>query len=307
MSHRTGLLLALRRLVPLLALLAFAVAAMLTGFLLGRRPPPPPVRRLEVTVVDVGHGEASWIRTPTGRFVLIGGGPPDGGQAVIASLRAAGAQTIDLLVLPYPYEEAIGGIPEVLRSFGVRRVIEPGYPPPEKAPLNQIQKEVRDLMHAARIPVQFARAGQRYEVGDGTRIEALAPQEPFVAGTPTSANNSIVLRVQYGEVAFLWTGGLERDGEAALLSRVTDLRADWLRVARFGTREATSPEFLRRAMPSVAVLSVGETNSGGYPHRETRERLEAAGARIFSTSASGSLMFSTDGVRLFAPGVASDD
>ncbi len=286
-----------RRLFPLLVMSLLATGAMLAGFLLGSRPLPPPVRRLDVTVVNVGNGEASWIRTPRDRFILIGGGPPGAGPKVADALRAAGARHIDLLVLPYPYAEAIGGVPDVLRHFEVRAALETGYPRPDQA-VNQVQEEVRALLAARSVPVQIARAGQKLAL-DGVRLEVLAPAEPLPSAAPGAANSSLVLRAAFGNTVFLFAGGLERAGETALIARGPDLRAGWLRVARFGTRNATSPEFLRLVRPSVAVISVARGNFDGYPHRETLERLAASGARVFRTDeADGDLSFWSDGFQV---------
>jgi competence protein ComEC len=298
-----------KRLLPLALLLIAATGAMLAGFLLGRRPAPAPSRRLEVTVVNVGHGEASWVRTPSGHFVLIGGGPPGAGERVARALRAAGAQRIDLLLVPYPYAEAIGGLPEILGRFPVTQAAEPGYPPPGERPVNAYQTRVRDLLRASQVPVRVARAGEVLRLDD-TRIEILGPGEPLVRATPSPANNSLVVRVTWRETSFLWAGGLERPGENALLARGggLDLRADWLRVARFGTGGATSPEFLRRVQPSIAVISVGNGNAAGFPHAETLARLEAAGARVLRTDqppagadAGGDLRFTSDGTHVHGP------
>ena len=272
---------------------------MIGGFLLGSRPKPPPAPHLDVVVVNVGQGEASWIRTPTGKFVLIGGGPPGRGSLVADSLRAAGARRIDLLVLPYPYEEAIGGVPEILRRLPVSAVLECGYP---SSPELTAQDEVRAQLIQSGVPIKLARAGQRLSL-DGALLEVLAPGDLPVARSPRPANNSVVLRVRFGQTALLWMGGVERAGEDALLARAPDLSADWLRVSRFGTREATSPELLRLTRPSFAVLSVGPANSGGYPHAETLERLAATGARVYRTDQARArdLVFRSDGFRIEAP------
>lgn len=290
---------ALVRLLPLLILLFGATGAMVVGFLLGSRPRPVPAPHLDVAVVNVGQGEASWIRTPGGKFILIGGGPVGRESVVADSLRAAGASRIDLLVLPYPYEEAIGGVPELLRRFPVHAVLECGYPAsPELTTL----EEVRAQLIQSGVPVTVARAGQRL-VLDGVRLEVLAPDEPPVAESPRPANNSLVLRARFGQTVLLWMGGVERAGENALLARAPDLSADWLRVSRFGTRQASSPELLRLVRPGFAVISVGAANPGGYPHIETLDRLAATGARVYRTDQARGrdLVFHSDGFRIEAP------
>ena len=288
------------RALPLGALMLLATIAMLAGFLLTRPGPRPARRLLTVGVVAVGSGEAAWVRTPSDRFILIGGGPPGAGERVVRSLKAAGAREIALVVQPYPYAEAIGGLPAVLEAFPrCGGSWDAGYPPPRHEnqsgirrivparPINEWQEAISDLLNRQNVPVQSARAGQTLDLGDGVRLTVLAPTIPFLDNVPGAPNNSIVLRLTYGKTVFLFAGGLEHVGETALLARVAsgggNLSADWLRVARCGTREATSPEFMRQVSPVFAVVSAGAPSAAGYPHRETLATLADAGALVRRT------------------------
>lgn len=307
------------RALPLGMLILFATLAMLAGTLLTRPGPRPPRRLLTIGVVPVGSGEAAWVRTPSGRFILIGGGPPETGGRVVRSLKAAGARKIALLVQPYAYAETIGGLPAVLEAFpSPGGSWDTGYPPPRRenragvwrlvpaAPINAWQQAVGDLLTRQNVPVQAVRAGQTFNLGDGVRITVFAPASPFLEATPGAPNNSIVLRLTYGDTAFLFAGGLERAGETALLARASsegmDLSADWLRVARCGTREATSPEFLRQVSPVFAVVSAGGGSAAGYPHRETLTTLANNGALVRRTDdpaqKGADLVFESDGTRV---------
>jgi beta-lactamase superfamily II metal-dependent hydrolase len=246
------------------------------------------------------------------------------GGRVVRSLKAAGARTIALVVQPYPYAEAIGGLPAVLEAFPhAGGSWDAGYPPPRREnrngvwqlvppdPINAWQEIVNDLLARQSVPAQAVRAGQTLDLGDGVRVTVLAPGMPFVQALPAAPNNSIVLRLTYGNTAFLFAGGLERAGESALLARAaasknTNLAADWLRVARCGTREATSPEFARRVSPVFAVVSTGGQSAAGYPHRETLTTLANSGALVRRTDdpahKNADLVFESDGARVTEAG-----
>jgi beta-lactamase superfamily II metal-dependent hydrolase len=255
-----------------------------------------PANRLIITVMNVGQGEAAWVRTPGGKFIVIGGGPPGRGAEVAGSLREAGADRIALLILPYPYAEAIGGVPDLLKAFTVDSVLEPGGPE-----INQWQSQVRTLLDAKQARLRAVHAGDAPLVVDGLQIEVLGPPAALVTTPPVGANNSLVLRMTWRDTRLLWCGGIERRGEVELLSRLPNLSAQWLRVAHFGTREATSPEFLRLVSPEIAVISVGP-NRNGYPHAETLNRLQASGTKVYRTDAQpGSLRFVSDGAGVNGP------
>jgi beta-lactamase superfamily II metal-dependent hydrolase len=271
--------------------------ALSLGVVLGRRQSIVQVAsgRLSVTVVNVGQGEASWIRTPNGRFVVIGGGPPHEGRDVVASLKEAGATQIDLLVLPYPYTEAMGGVGEIVQAFPVGRTVEAGGPV-----VNRVQAQTRVLLREKNIPLHMGRAGDSWTL-DGVKVELLAPPEPILKSPPVALNNSLVVRATWGDTRFLWAGGLERAGEVALLGRMPNIKAQWLRVARSGSANASCAEFLRQVAPDFAVVSVGE-NREGLPHPSTVARLRASGARVYRTDTQpGALRFYSDGARVYAP------
>jgi competence protein ComEC len=100
-----------------------------------------------------------------------------------------------------------------------------------------------------------------------------------------------VLRVRYGDFVLLLTGDVEAAGEAALtVGPVTVLK-----VAHHGSRTSSSPSFLQRTRPLLAVISAGSRNPFGHPSPEVLGRLQAAGIRVYRTDVDGSVRFKTDG------------
>lgn len=283
-----------------LALIALGGGSIGLGIWLGRprpsAPPPFPPKALVVAFLNVGQGEASWVKTPDGRFLVIGTGPEGAGERLVSSLRAAGATQIDLLVLPYPYSEALGGSEALLAAFPVRAALDTGW---ER--VNQRQVATLEALVARGTPIQRARAGQRFDLGKGGLLEVLFPSEARVARSPAAANNAIVLRLRWGKTAFLWEGGLEQPGEQSLLSLGQELQADVLRVARFANPGASAPELLREVDPGYIVVSVGE-NRSGLPDPTTLARLAATGAVVLRTDQEKrDLVFLSDGSQVTPP------
>ena len=56
------------------------------------------------------------------------------------------------------------------------------------------------------------------------------------------------------------------------------------------SKNAASEELMEAARPKVAVISVGADNPFGHPHQETLDRLERAGAAVFRTDQSGTIV-----------------
>ena len=260
----------------------------------GRVQEEPPIvfppQSLVVAALNVGQGEASWIKTPDGQFIVIGAGPDEAGPLLARSLQRAGATRIDLLILPTPYRESLGGVAALAEALPITMAFDNGW----RTILNGRHRETRDSLERRGIPLYAARSGQSFSLAKGA-LEFLHPSDPLVPSAPEAGNNAVVVRLRWGATRFLWAGGLERAGEESLLARSDSVAAHWLRVSRFGTRDASSPEWLRAVSPEIAVVSVG-TNRQGYPHPETLERLEASGARLYRTdSTPDALIFLSDG------------
>ena len=90
------------------------------------------------------------------------------------------------------------------------------------------------------------------------------PAAPLVGTTSDVNNNSIVCRVEFGEVSFLFTGDLDFEGQAYLLGQGVRLTADVLKYPHHGSRLAFNPSFLAAVSPRVCVISVGP-NPFGQP------------------------------------------
>ncbi len=280
-----------RPLPPAVALSAvLVVVAALVWF--GALQPGPD--RLRVTVLDVGQGDSILIETPAGHRILVDGGPSGAGIAqALGRTLPASARRIDLLVLTHAQDDHVSGLVEVLQRYEVGAALEGPLPGGTAA-----YRAWRDELERADVPVLRAETGQRIELGDGARIEVLSPLPELVTGTVDDLNNnSVVLRLVYGEVSFLLTGDLAADGEAALLDAPSDLHATVLKVGHHGSDGSTTPAFLDAVDPSVAVISVGAENTFGHPSPTTRLRL--AGVPLLRTDDNGDVSFETDGRALW--------
>jgi competence protein ComEC len=111
----------------------------------------------------------------------------------------------------------------------------------------------------------------------------------------------MVLAAHLGDISFLLTGDLGREGEFELITERLAQQATVLKVGHHGSAASTSSEFLNVVRPQIAVISVGSGNSYGHPDTEVMERLiEMVGEQnIYRTDKHGSIEFITDGRKLW--------
>jgi competence protein ComEC len=250
---------------------------------------PSEPRRLEVTVLDVGQGDAILIETPSGHDVLVDGGS---GSAV---LRGLGREmpwhdrSIDLVVLTHPQADHRDGLVDVLRRYDVRRVLIGGG---EGASGTESLFE-REAVADAGI-VEHAHEGMTVDLGNGVAIDVLSASR----GSANVNNDALVLMLRWGDVRFLLTGDIEAEAEARLLSSGADMHATVLKVAHHGSKTSSTSAFLDAVEPEVAAISVGEGNRYGHPNADVVERLAEYGT-VVTTAERGDLHFETDGRRLW--------
>ena len=269
----------------LLALLSVVLLAVV-GACQTQEPAPTQVPgQLEVHFVDVGQGDGIFIRSPEGLAMVIDGGPRNSGFAdYLANHRV---KEIAVLVRTHPEADHIGGLIEVLRRFKVKSVWLDG-----QLHTTRTYDDFLSAIERSGAAVQEARRGQVITLGE-LRFQVLHPSEPFLSGDLDE--NSVILRLVFGGVSFLFTGDAGRPAEESMLATGLDLQADILKVGHHGSSTSTSPLFMQAVSPEVAIYQAGRDNPYGHPHAEVVTTISLAGVKLYGTNVDGTLVVRSDG------------
>ncbi|MBI5700109.1 DNA internalization-related competence protein ComEC/Rec2 [Candidatus Saganbacteria bacterium] len=256
--------------------------------------PSVAIKGLTISVIDVGQGDSILVESPSGKTMLIDGGPKykrgDAGRRfVLPFLHKKGINKLDLVVLTHPHDDHVGGLPSVLKDLPVGLIFDSGQPHTSRAYLDFI-----NLVAQKKIAYKVARAGQMIDLGGGVKGEILNPQEPFIEESALN-NNSVVIRLVFGKIAIMLTGDMEKEGEQRVLAMGYELRSQILKAGHHGSRTSSSLEFLEAVQPEAALISVGVKNSYHHPHPSTLKKFEEMGIRVYRTDLDGNLSVSTDG------------
>ena len=236
---------------------------------------------LEVVVLDIGQGDATLIRTPGGRNVLVDGGPSDIGLArELGAVLPHWERRIDLVILSHPDEDHVAGLAGLYRRFLVGQSVSNGVAG---------GGEAAGLFRQRAGEVVLIAAGEVFVV-DGVRFEVLWPP---VAATPVNRNDtSMVIRVVYGDTSVLLTGDIESPGQDRLMESGAVVRADILKVPHHGAATSRNA-FFGAVGAEVAVISAGQGNRYGHPADETLDIL--AGMVLYRTDEDGRIRFRSNG------------
>ena len=255
-----------------------------------------PSHNLQITFLDVGQGDGICMELPDGRVYLMDGGSSDvskvGNYRLVPFLKAKGIRKIDAVFLSHGDADHINGIAELLeeKQMSIDCICLPAGAEQEEF------AEITDLARARNISVRTIQAGDFWE-NNGAKFWCLNPADVTASGNAAS----MVLYMEYQDFSMLLTGDLEGEGEksvVALLRSNAITGISVLKVAHHGSKNSTKEEFLRQCSPAVAVISCGEHNTYGHPHKETLERLNDMGTAVYRTDCSGAVQITVSGSRM---------
>jgi len=243
---------------------------------------------LKVYFLDVGQGDAIFIKSPTGRTMLIDGGPGKNILARVASVMPFGASSIDLLMESHPDTDHVGGLPDVASHFTVRGVIKPCIDSD-----NSYDQALHKIAQEKHETEMCAEPGETIDLGGEAKMEILYAGAGEYADTNGA---SIVTRLVYGQTAFLFTGDATVKEEKYLEYTSSDkLRADVYKVSHHGSRESNDFDFIKTIGPKISVISVGASNRYGHPHQEVLDLLAKNKSVILRTDQLGTIEIDSDG------------
>ncbi len=240
---------------------------------------------LTVHFLDVGQGDAAIVLCD-GEAMMIDGGESKYSQLIFSYLRKTlNLSYIDVMVASHPHADHVGGLSAALNAcqVGVLYTPEADYP-------SKTWDSVLKYADAQGTPVIIPMPGDVFDLG-GATVEVLGP----LWYSNNTNDLSLIMRITYGDVSFLFTGDAEWDEEHDLVEAGIDINADVLKVCHHGSSTSSSYVFLREVSPKYAVISVGEDNQYDHPTVETLSRLTDVGAVIYRTDEQGTIICTTDG------------
>ncbi|MBP1999130.1 competence protein ComEC [Paenibacillus shirakamiensis] len=283
-----------------------------------------------VQVLDVGQGDCILITTPTGKNILVDGGgtvtfgkPKEawkirkdpyevGEKLVVPLLKKRGIHQIDALVITHGDQDHIGGLQAVLDTFPVESILMNGTRSGTATENNLMRRALEQD-----VPIFEVEAGMQIQPDVRTSMTFIAPtvisqDVPNSIRFEQNQNHaSVAFVLEMDSYRFMFTGDMDEASEQAALDtfvlsswtaqgnltqnkkEADILKVDVLKVAHHGSKTSTSEKWLDRLHPSVAVISVGASNTYGHPSLPTLEKLQKEHIRIERTDQEGEVQFQT--------------
>lgn len=250
--------------------------------------------KLTITFFDVGQGDATLIRTPSGKNVLVDAGVwsptyNSGRSIILPHLQASGIEKLDAVFLSHPHADHIGGIIDLIEGIPIDVIYNSGYEYDSNLYTSYLEAAAERS-----IPVRSLHAGDTLGIDPVMLFLVLGPEGKVYNADPNE--HSLILNVIYGNSEFLFTGDAGIHQEKRLIEYYGDLLdTDLLKVGHHGSKTSSGNSFLDQVTPEIAVISLAENNRFRHPHPEAVARLGESKAELLFTSKERSVIVESDG------------
>jgi competence protein ComEC len=253
---------------------------------------------LEITFLDVGQGDSTFIRTAHGTKIFIDGGGRaagskstfDVGEAVVVPyILDQGTKKIDIVIATHGHSDHTEGLEAILKEMSVGRIILPDTD-------GKGFEKLINLCSQKQINIVECKKGDIIRLDEDTVFDVLSPLEfeQDHLSQQSLNDSSLVLKLKYKNFKALFQGDAETPIELRMLEQGLDLSAEILKVGHHGSYSSTSEEFVKQSIFKYAVISVGKNNFG-HPSQFVVDRLTESGVLPFRTDESGAVIATSFG------------
>ena len=241
---------------------------------------------LEVDFLDIGQGDATLIRTPQGQNILIDGGPDNSLLSQVAASLPWWEREIDYVIVTRWHEDHFAGLIELFNKYKVKNILATGHQPSE----DFLYQTWLAALAKHGLSTQVLEPGQKFIVSTDLYWQVLSADTSH----EDYNENSLVVRLTFDQVDFLFMGDLPSGGENKLLAQDWNLDSEILKVGHHGSKYSSGSDFLQAVEPELCIIESGVDNKFGHPHQEALGRLRDIGCQIWNTQ-DGPLKLISDG------------
>lgn len=237
---------------------------------------------IKVYYLDVGQADSILIETNQ-EFMLIDAGNNNDGKLLVDYFKELGIQNFKYIVGTHPHEDHIGGLDDIINNFQINTIYLP-----DAITTTTTFMDVLDAIENKNLTYKVPKIDETFQLGK-------AEFKVIYTGTDTNDlnNTSIVLKMNFGNTSFLFTGDITSKIEKEILKK--DIDVDVLKVGHHGSKYSSSEQFLDKTNPTYAIISVGKNNNYGHPAETPLENLKKRKIEIYRTDELGTILLTSNG------------
>lgn len=280
-----------------------------------KKPPRPPVttfvhdsggRELIVRLLDIGQGDATYIRNGSSR-VIIDGGPDTAAFGRYLDSLDLNNSTIDVVILSHQHLDHYSGLRELFRTarhIHVRYFFENKDPAPAVTLATLRDSVLSRMNHDSLVyrdtddPCSDGRSICTITMSGGAKLHIMAP---FPNGDTPNNRSTAVKVIGPDSASFtMWLAGdAEHEEiswfEAVGYGRSPGMSANVLKAHHHGSCNGAAPRYLALIRPRWVVASLGARNDYGHMHEQAKNIYRSAGAPWYRTDQNGTITIRSSG------------
>lgn len=244
--------------------------------------------KMIIHYIDVGQGDCILIQV-NNKNLLIDSGPSTNRKDLLNYLKKINIKKFDYIIATHPHDDHIGNMDTIIKRYDVGEFYSP-----KVITSSDTFDSLLSALVDKNLKINVLKKGtNQINLGKNANLKVLSPKKDF---TSDNLNNySPIIKINFLNNSFLFTGDAETSDENLVLFENNDLKADVLKVGHHGSSTSTSLDFLNSVDPSVAIISVGKNNSYGHPSQKVLSLLDESNIKTLRTDISGNIIVISDG------------
>ncbi|WP_300696718.1 ComEC/Rec2 family competence protein [uncultured Clostridium sp.] len=244
--------------------------------------------KMIIHYIDVGQGDCILIQV-NNKNLLIDSGPSTNRKYLLNYLKKINIKKFDYIIATHPHDDHIGNMDTIIKRYNVEKF----YSPKVTTSSDTFDSLLSALVDKNLKINVLKKGSSQINLGKNVTLKVLSPSKDF---TSDNLNNySPIIKINFLNNSFLFTGDAETSDENLVLFENNDLKADVLKVGHHGSSTSTSLDFLNSVDPSVAIISVGKNNPYGHPSQKVLSLLDESNIKTLRTDISGNIIVISDG------------
>lgn len=244
--------------------------------------------KMIIHYIDVGQGDCILIQV-NNKNLLIDSGPSTNRKYLLNYLKKINIKKFDYIIATHLHDDHIGNMDTIIKRYNVEKF----YSPKVTTSSDTFDSLLSALVDKNLKINVLKKGSSQINLGKNVTLKVLSPSKDF---TSDNLNNySPIIKINFLNNSFLFTGDAETSDENLVLFENNDLKADVLKVGHHGSSTSTSLDFLNSVDPSVAIISVGKNNSYGHPSQKVLSLLDESNIKTLRTDISGNIIVISDG------------
>lgn len=237
---------------------------------------------LSIYFVDVGQADCILINN-NGEYALIDAGNNEDGKKLVTYFNSLGIESFKYVIGSHAHEDHIGGMDDIIENFNIEHFFMP-----DVITTTKTFEDVLDALEEKHLQFETPEIDATFTLAE-SKFTVL-----YVGTDKTDLNDSsIVLRMQYGNTSYLFTGDATSKVEKIILDK--NIASDVLKVGHHGSQYSSTAQFLKKVNPKYAIIQVGKDNTYGHPRSVTISKLEKLGTKVYRTDEDGTIILNSDG------------